>query len=90
MEEIHTIGMNQGYTSEMKIEQKEVFIQLKRREEQEEQLWKKKSRNRWIKERNRTTNFFPGESIQHRNTNRIIRIKTKEGRFLETWKDINL
>ena len=90
MEEIHRIGMNQGYTSELKIEEKEVSIQLKRREEWEEQLWKKKSRNGWIKKRNRTTNFFPGECIQHKNRNRIIRIKTKEGRFLETWKDINL
>ena len=90
MEEIHRIGMNQGYTSELKIEQKEVLIQIKRREEQEEQLWKKKSRNGWIKQRNRTTNFFPRESIQHRNTNKIIRIKKKGGRFLETHKDINL
>jgi len=62
--------------------------QLSERAKQEEILWKKKSRIRWLKEGERNTKFFHRTTIKRRMHNNITNIQNPQGERLEKHEDI--
>ena len=50
LEEIQNTGMNSSYTSDLQEEEARLCTKIQERERQEEILWHRKSRVRWIKE----------------------------------------
>jgi hypothetical protein len=53
--------------------------ELVQRENQEETLWKQKSRIQWLKEGDKNTRFFHNSLIQRRSRNHIVEIKAPDG-----------
>ena len=56
--------------------------------QQEEILWRRKSRIRWLKERERNTKFFHRTTIAKRAHNKILKIKDRDGIEQESHKEI--
>jgi len=65
-----------------------IHNQLEERRKQEEILWKKKSRIRWLKEGERNTKFFHRTTIQRRMHNTISFIQNPEGKRIENHAEI--
>jgi hypothetical protein len=55
---------------------------------QEEILWRKKSRIRWLKEGERNTKFFHRTTIARRSHNKILKIRDQDGIERESHQDI--
>lgn len=83
IEEIKTQAMREGYTEERKSEEQNLLQDLMKREQQEETLWKQKSRKLWLEEGDRNTSFFHKSTVQHRQHNRINCLKSSDGMILE-------
>ena len=75
--------MSEGYTEEMKIVEQSLLQDLIKREQQEEILWKQKSRKLWLREGDRNTSFFHKSTVQHRQHNYITHLKLAKGNILE-------
>ena len=88
LESMHLVIMNHGYTDETKVKEKELLAWLNKRCEQEETLWKQKSRVDWIKEGERNTTFFHRSTVQHRMNIKIVKLKTDDGTILEEHADM--
>ena len=56
--------------------------------EQEEILWKQKSRIQWIKEGERNTKFFHRSDMDYRCSNRITKIQDEQGNVFHSHHDI--
>ena len=57
--------------------------------QQEEVLWKKKSRIQWLKESEQNTKFFHRSTIDHRGANKILSIKDDQGTSVQTHQEIS-
>ena len=88
LEKLKIITMVEGKTTENKLKEKEIMVKLDKRCEREEIFWKQNSRVGWLKEGEKNTSFFHRSVIQHRNHNRISRLKSGNGTILETHEDI--
>ena len=75
--------MSEGYLEEVTQVEQTLLQELMQREQQEETLWKQKSRKLWLREGDKNTSFFHESTIQHRQQNRINRLKSVEGHILE-------
>ena len=82
--------MSEGYTEEMKQVEQSLLQDLIKREQKEEILWKQKSRKLWLREGDRNTSFFHKSTIQHRQQNQIIHLKSAEGHILEDQRQMEL
>ena len=80
--------MRGRYTDSIKDEERNLQEALESREKQEEILWKSKSRNLWLKEGERNSSFFHKATIQHRQANIIVCLKTNNGTIVEKHEDI--
>ena len=60
------MGMNNGYTTNLYMEETNICSKIEERERQEEILWHQKSRIRWLKEGKRNTKLFQISVIQDR------------------------
>ena len=88
MEEIHNEWI-QGNTSRESIDmEKQLMKKWDERCEQEEILWKQKSRNQWLKEGERNTKFFHRSAIDYKCSNRITRLQGEHGEILSSHQDI--
>ena len=83
IEEAKTQAMREGYTQDRKSEEQTLLQDLMKREQQEETLWKQKSRKLWLREGDRNTSFFHKSTVQHRQQNRINHLKVNDGTILE-------
>lgn len=75
--------MREGYTEERKSEEQNLLQDLMKREQQEETLWKQKSRKLRLREGDRNTSFFHKSTVQHRQQNHINHLKSTDGTILE-------
>ena len=75
--------MREGYIEKMKSEEQNLLQDLIKREQQEETLWKQKSRKLWLREGDRNTSFFHKSIVQHRQQNHINHFKSTDGTILE-------
>ena len=66
--------------------QQEILLlsKIEERAKQEETLWMKKSRIKWLKEGEHNTTFFHHSNLQHQIHNRISQLKNEAGDILET------
>ena len=69
IEEIKTQAMREGYTEDRKIQEQTLIQEFMKREQQEEILWKQKSRKLWLREGDRNMSFFHKSIVQHRQQN---------------------
>ena len=58
LQEIQTIGTNEGYSMALKDEERILEAKLKEWEKHEEILWWQKSRIKWLQEGEKNTKFF--------------------------------
>jgi len=84
MKEIQQELMVSGPLDVLCAKEAELLNAIMLKDRQEELLWKHKSRNRWLKEGGRNMKFFHQATIQHRNQNRIRRLKKTDGSIVET------
>jgi hypothetical protein len=56
--------------------------------QQEETLWRQKSRIRWLNEGERNTKFFHRTTISRRTHNKILKIQDRDGIERESHKEI--
>ena len=68
--------------------ERELISEINLKEKEEKILWKHKSRNHWIKEGDRNTKLFHRAAIQHRQNNRVPRLRQEDGSFVETHQDM--
>lgn len=73
--------MINGCSNEL-IEETKLKAQIYIQENQEEQLWRQKSRVQWLKARENNTKFFHNSMLQHKHSNRIISIRDTNGNKL--------
>lgn len=65
----------EGWSEDSLELEKHLQSQLSERDEQEERLWKKKSRIRWLEEGERNKKFFHRTTIKRRMHNNITNIQ---------------
>eukprot|EP00253_Pinus_taeda_P030654 PITA_30654 len=78
----------EGRTEELAHKEQELESKLQEREQQEEVLWRQKSRIRWLKEGEKNTKFFHRTTVQRRMHNQISQVTNAQGDKLETQEDI--
>eukprot|EP00253_Pinus_taeda_P002372 PITA_02372 len=69
----------EGRTEESISKEGVILGKLEKKRKQEEVLWQQKSRIKWLREGERNTKFFHQAMIKHRQRNRILSIKDKNG-----------
>eukprot|EP00253_Pinus_taeda_P005441 PITA_05441 len=69
-------------------QEKTLELKLMQKEKQEETLWRKKSRIKWLKDGEKNTKFFHSTTIQRRMHNNITHIQNKQGTRVEKHEDI--
>ena len=62
--------------------------EFNQRERQEEVYWSQKSCIKWLQEGERNTSFFYKATIQHRQGNRLDKLKKEDGSIAETQEDL--
>eukprot|EP00253_Pinus_taeda_P008598 PITA_08598 len=80
--------ISEGRTEELAQKEQDMENKLLAREEQEEVLWRQKSRIRWLKEGEKNTKFFHRSTIQRRMRNNISQIINEQGEKMETQEEI--
>jgi hypothetical protein len=60
-------------------EEEDLQVELEEQKNQEEILWRQKSRVQWLKEGERNTKFFHREMVHLRYINRITQLKDDQG-----------
>eukprot|EP00253_Pinus_taeda_P026164 PITA_26164 len=79
MESLQQKMIMEGRTEESISKEGVILGKLEERRKQEEVLWRKKSRIKWLMEGERNTKFFHQAMIKHRQRNKILSIKDKNG-----------
>eukprot|EP00253_Pinus_taeda_P035256 PITA_35256 len=79
MESLQQKMIMEGRTEESINKEGVILGKLEERRKQEEVLWRQKSRIKWLREGERNTKFFHHAMIKHRQRNRILSIKDKNG-----------
>ena len=80
--------MLSGYTEELRLQEKTLLKDFNQRERQEEVYWNQKSRIKWLQEGECNTSFFHKETIQHRQGNKMDRLKKEDGSIVESQEDL--
>ena len=88
LQEIQTIGTNEGDSHVLIEEERMLEVKLEEWEKQEEILLWKKSRNKWLQQGEKNTRFFHHSVIQNRFQNKIYSIKNDRGEKVEVREDI--
>jgi len=57
--------------------------------QQEETLWRQKSRIQWLKEGEQNTKFFHRSTLDYRGANKILRLNNEAGETLQNHKEIS-
>eukprot|EP00253_Pinus_taeda_P002817 PITA_02817 len=77
-----------GRSDDLAEQEKTLELKLMEKEKQEETLWRKKSRIKWLKEGEKNTKFFHNTTIQQRMHNNITHIQNEQGTKVEKHEDI--
>lgn len=86
---IHTDWLN-GNINQETINQEQTLMQKwNQRCQQEEILWKQKSRNQWLKEGEKNTQFFHRSTMDYRCVNKITSLRDEHGNTLFSHQDIS-
>jgi hypothetical protein len=80
--------IEEGYTEDRKKEEIQMTQEWEARCQQEETLWRQKSRIRWLKEGERNTKFFHRTTIARRSHNKILKIRDQDGIERESHQEI--
>eukprot|EP00253_Pinus_taeda_P031160 PITA_31160 len=79
METLQQKMILEGRTEESISKEGTILCKLEERRKQEEILWRHKSRIKWLREGEINTKFFHQAMIKHRQRNKILSIKYKDG-----------
>jgi exonuclease III len=79
LEELQRIFITGNRTQNLAREEEELIANLEACREQEEILWRQKSRVQWLKEGERNTNFFHRAMTHRRYINRITQLEDDQG-----------
>ena len=88
LQEVQVELHRQGPSTELKDQEWTLLQELNLKVKQEEVLFEQKSRNHWLRDGDRNTKFFHKATIQHRQCNRIVRLKKEDGSVVEKQKEI--
>lgn len=78
----------EGRTEEQVNQEQILWNKIETCRQQEETLWRQKSRIRWLKEGEKNTKFFHRSAIQIRMHNNIAFINNRQGERLEAYEDM--
>eukprot|EP00253_Pinus_taeda_P007997 PITA_07997 len=90
MKQIQNRIIAKGRTEDLTKQEQSIEDQLHNRAQQEEILWRQKSRIRWLKEGDKNTKFFHKTTVQRRMHNLISHIQNDQGERVETHEEHNL
>jgi exonuclease III len=79
LEELQKIFISGTRTDDLAQKEEALRKQLEERRQQEEMLWKQKSRVQWLKEGERNTKFFHRTAVHRRHVNRITHLEDSQG-----------
>ncbi|KAJ1389468.1 Ribonuclease H domain [Sesbania bispinosa] len=79
---------NGPFDEEVRKRRREIKLQIDLLWQQEEKYWGQRSRLKWLKFRDKNTQFFHATTIQRRGRNRIMKIQDAQGAWQEGTKDI--
>jgi hypothetical protein len=88
LEALQQQAIQTGYTPIQQQEEQSIRQQLEERLQQEEILWRQKSRVQWLKEGDKNTKFFHRSMIHRRFINRITKLENAHGTTLLSHQDI--
>jgi exonuclease III len=80
--EIQKIFITGARTVELMKEEEKIQMHLEQRRQQEEILWRQKSRVQWLKEGEKNTKFFHRTMIHRRHINRITHLEDEQGNLI--------
>ena len=81
--------MENGFTPNTKLQERELLYQFNKRCDQEAIYWNKKARVKWLKDGERNMSFFHKSTIHHRMRNKMSKLHTDSGDTLEDHQDIS-
>lgn len=88
LEHIHEEWI-QGNINQETVNKEKILMQdWELRCQQEETLWKQKSRVQWLKEGEQNMKFFHRSTMDHRGANKILSLKDEQGTTIQTSRDI--
>lgn len=89
LQEIHK-DWSSGINKENSIEQERILMQKWHiHSQQEEILWKQKSRIQWLKEGERNTKFFHRSTMDYRGANKILKLTNAAGEVTQNHNEIS-
>jgi hypothetical protein len=88
MRTLQKLCIDEGYTKDHKREEIQMTQEWEARCQQEEILWRQKSRIRWLMEGERNTKFFHRITIARRTHNKILKNRDHNGIERESHKEI--
>eukprot|EP00253_Pinus_taeda_P025653 PITA_25653 len=88
MKHIQNWIMTEGRTNALTQQEQRIEDQLQSRAQQEEILWRQKSRIKWLREGEKNTKFFHNTTVQRRMHNLISHIQNEQGERVETHEGI--
>ena len=76
------------YSEELRLQEKTFLQEFNQRERQEGVYWSQNYRIKWLQEGERNTSFFHKVTIQHRQGNRMDRLKKEDGSIVESQEEL--
>lgn len=89
LNQIHKEWASGNYNEDSREQEKVLIQQWKLRFQQEETLWKQKSRIQWLKEGEQNTKLFHRSTLEYRGANKILRLNNEAGETLQNHKEIS-
>eukprot|EP00253_Pinus_taeda_P010671 PITA_10671 len=89
LDHIHKIWTSGNISEDSKHQEKALMVQWQLHCQQEETLWRQKSRVQWLKEGEQNTKFFHISTLDYRSANKILRLNNEVGETLQNHKDIS-
>ena len=89
LNQIHKEWASGNHSKDSSEQEKVLMQQWQLRCQQEEILWKQKSRIQWLKEGEQNTKFFHRSTLDYTGANKILKLNNEAGETIQNHKEIS-